>query len=504
MLLRELIKDLPAADSRGGDPKIAGIEFDSRAVTAGDLFICVTGADADGHNYASDAVARGAAAVLVERFLDLPSAVAQVRVTDARRSMAAVARRFHEFPDKRLGLIGVTGTDGKTTTATLLTEIFLVSGRSPGLISTVDRRIGTERSPNPEHQTTLSSLESQSLLAEMVAAGNDWAVLETSSHGLDIGRVDGFAFDIAVFTRITREHLDYHRTLAAYVEAKALLLDLVSASSGTRDKWAVLPAGDDHLQLLQKRAGTVPVLTYGRSARADVRGTALTGSMDGVRFTALTPWGTAEIESPLVGEFNVDNSLAAIATAGALGVSLGDCARGIAGFTGVVGRMQTVDCGQPFKVIVDYAHTAESLKNVLDLLATYSPGRLLLVFGSAGERDQEKRPAMGAVASRGADYFVISDEDPRGEDPDQIASDIRDGALAARPDTPHAIVHDRRDAIRHVFERAGPGDTILLAGKGHEKSIIGPAGPSLWNEAGVALELLTELGYVPASGESAH
>jgi len=502
MRLQELIKDLPAAELRGGDPEIAGIEFDSREVNAGDLFICVVGADADGHDHADDAVGRGAVAVLVECFLDLPLDVAQVRVAEVRRAMAAVARRFHECPDERLGLIGVTGTDGKTTTATLLTEILLASGRSPGLISTVDRRIGTARAVNPEHQTTLSSLESQRLLAEMVAAGNDWAVLETSSHGLDIGRVDGFAFDVAVFTRITREHLDYHGTVAAYVEAKAELLDLAVVGGGGRGKWAVLPVEDDHLELLRKRAGTIPVLTYGRGAGADVRGTAVTGSMEGVRFTAETPWGTAEIKSPLVGEFNVDNCLAAIATAGALGVLLEDCTRGVAGFTGVVGRMQAVVAGQPFEVIVDYAHTAESLRNVLDLLARYSSGRVFVVFGSAGERDTEKRPAMGAVAALNSDYFVIADEDARGEDRDEIAADIENGALAARPETSHAIIHDRREAIRHVFGKAEVGDTVLLAGKGHEKSIIGPEGPVAWDEIGTARDLLAELGYAAAAGDT--
>ena len=501
MRLRELIKDLPDAGLRGGDPEIVGIEFDSRAVTGGDLFVCVTGTNADGHDYVGDAVSRGAAAVLVERFLDLPPAVAQVRVAGARRSLATVARRFHGFPDERLGLIGVTGTDGKTTTATLIAEILLASGRSPGLISTVHRRIGTTRVANPEHQTTPSSLESQRLLAEMVDAGNDWAVLETSSHGLDIGRVDGFAFDFAVFTRITREHLDFHGTVAAYVEAKSRLLDLVAAGDGGREEGAVLPAGDDHLELLRKRARAIPVVSYGRGAGADVGAIAVSGSMQGMRFTAETPWGKAEFESPLVGDFNVDNCLAAIATAGAMGISLEDCARGIAGFKGVAGRMQSVVAGQPFKVIVDYAHTTESLKNVLALLARYSAGRLLLVFGGAGERDREKRPAMGAVAARGADYIVIADEDPRTEDRDRIAADIREGVLASRPDSPPTIIHDRREAIRHVFERAQAGDTVLIAGKGHENSIIGPDGPAAWDEVTGAREILAALGYAPGSGD---
>ena len=359
----------------------------------------------------------------------------------------------------------------------------------------MDHRVGGTESANPEHQTTLSSLESQRLLAAMRDAGNQWAVLETSSHGLAHGRVAGFAFDVAAFTRITREHLDYHGTVEAYVAAKAGLLDLVAASPGERRKWVVLPAADDNLAYLRERAGALPVLTYGTEAGADVRAFDTAASMDGIRFRAETPWGTTGFELPLVGEFNLENCLAAIAVAGALGVSLGDCARGLAAFEGVTGRMQVVDCGQPFTVIVDYAHTAEALAEVLRLLGEYSAGEVSVVFGSAGERDRDKRPAMGAVAARLAAYFVIADEDPRGESRDAIAADIRAGALAERLESPHAIIHDRREAIRHALARARPGDTVLLAGKGHENSIIGPSGATDWDETAVARQTLSSLGY---------
>ncbi len=495
MLLSDLRRDLKDVIRHGGDPDITGINFDSRAVRPGDLFVAVSGSDRDGHEFAAAAVGGGAVALLVERRLPELEAVAQVVVPDSRRAMAAVARRFHDFPDRQLGLIGVTGTDGKTTTAALIARILDIAGLAPGLISTVDHRVGGTESANPEHQTTLSSLESQRLLAAMRDAGNQWAVLETSSHGLAHGRVAGFAFDVAAFTRITSEHLDYHGTVEAYVAAKAGLLDLVAASSGERPKWVVLPAADDNFAYLRERAGLLPVLTYGREAGADVRAFDTTASMDGISFRAETPWGADGFESPLVGEFNLENCLAAIAVAGALGVSLDDCARGLTSFHGVTGRMQVVDCGQPFTVIVDYAHTAEALAEVLRLLGEYSAGEVSVVFGSAGERNRDKRPAMGAVAARRAAYFVIADEDPRGESSDRIAADIRAGALAERPDAAYAVIHDRREAIRHALARARPGDTVLLAGKGHENSIIGRSGETDWDETAVARQTLSSLGY---------
>jgi len=257
----------------------------------------------------------------------------------------------------------------------------------------------------------------------------------------------------------------------------------------------VLPAADDNVDYLRERAGSLPVLTYGTGPGVDVRAFDTSASMDGIRFRAETPWGAAAFESPLVGEFNLENCLAAIAVAGALGVSLDDCARGLAAFEGVTGRMQVVDCGQPFTVVVDYAHTAEALAEVLRLLGEYSAGKVSVVFGSAGERDLDKRPAMGAVAARLAAYFVVADEDPRGESRDGIAADIRAGALAERADARHAVIHDRREAIRHALARARPGDTVLLAGKGHENSIIGPSGPTAWDETAMARELLADLGY---------
>lgn len=495
MRLLKIIANLPDAQVRGEDLDITGLSFDSRTVAPGELFICIAGTNSDGHDYAKEAVTRGAVAVLAEHFLNLPPTIAQICVADSRRSMAVIARQFYNFPDRTLGLIGVTGTDGKTTTATLITSILMSSHYSPGLISTVNRRVGITDVLNLEHQTTLSSLESQQLLANMVDEGNDWAVIEASSHGLDTGRLEGFEFDVAVFTRITSEHLDHHRTIAAYVEAKTVLLSLVLNNNKTLDKWAVLPAEDDHLEVLKSRSIGLNVLTYGQTPDANVRATNVKESLTGISFIAETPWGITKIASPLIGPFNIDNCLAAIATAGVLDIPLEDCTKGISTCSGIIGRMQIVDAGQSFKIIVDYAHTAASLRHVLESLRNYSSGRLFLVFGSAGERDKQKRSDMGAVAAEHCDYFVISDEDPRNESQDLIASEIIAGVLRSNFDTPHKIIHNRRDAILHVLETARAGDTVLLSGKGHENSIIGPKGPTPWDEAGVAFALLKDLGY---------
>lgn len=494
MQLLEIIANLPDAQVRGEDLDITGLSFDSRTVAPGELFICITGTNSDGHDYAKEAVTRGAVAVLAEHFLDLPPTIAQICVADSRRSMAVIARQFYNFPDKNLGLIGVTGTDGKTTTATLITSILMSSHHSPGLISTVTQRVGITDVLNLEHQTTLSSLESQQLLANMVDQGNDWAVIEASSHGLDTGRLEGFEFDVAVFTRITSEHLDHHLTIPAYVAAKSVLLNLVLNSNKPLHKWAILPAEDDHLKALKSHSTGLNILTYGQTPNADVMATDVKESLTGISFLAETPWGITEIESPLMGRFNVDNCLAAIATAGALDISLEDCSKGIGACSGIIGRMQLIDVGQSFKIIVDYAHTAASLRQVLESLRSYSAGRLFLVFGGAGERDKQKRSDMGAVAARHCDYFVVSDEDPRSESQDLIALDILAGALKSRADTPHKVIHNRRDAIRHVLENAQAGDTVLLSGKGHENSIIGPRGPTPWDEAGVTIALLKDLG----------
>lgn len=494
MLLSSVIADLPNSDLRGGDCEISGIAFDSRLIRPGWLFVCIRGQEADGHDYAADALENGAVALLVEDFL--PLAARQVKTADTRLALASVAKTFYGRPDESLGLVGVTGTDGKTTTASLIAWILRTAGVKTGEVTTANISTGGQASPNLVHQTTPSSLELHQALGEMRDRGVRWAVLETTSHGLDQHRVTGFAFNRAVFTSITHEHLDYHGTLEAYVEAKARLLDIQGAAEeGRWGKVAVLPCDSRYWDLLRARA-CGQVLGYGRADEADVKVQSETASSDAIDFTASTPWGQICVGAGLPGAFNIENCLAALTCAASIGVSLEVCADAIAAFPGVRGRMQRVDCGQPFEVIVDFAHTPNSLESALQTFSKRK-GRLLVVFGGAGERDTQKRPLMGAVAARLADKIVLTNEDPRNEDPMKIARDIAEGAASGSGGSSRKleIILDRRDAIAAVLRSAQPGDTVLLAGKGHEASIITAERVLSWDEVGVTREILTSMGY---------
>lgn len=494
MLLSSVIADLPDADLRGSDCEISGIAFDSRLIRPGWLFACIRGQEADGHDYAANALENGAVALLVEDFL--PLAARQVKTADTRLALASVAKALYGRPDESLGLVGVTGTDGKTTTASLIAWILRRAGVKTGEVTTANISTGGRASPNLVHQTTPSSLELHQALREMRDRGVQWAVLETTSHGLDQHRVTGIAFNRAVFTSITHEHLDYHGTLEAYVEAKARLLDIQGAAEeGRWGKVAVLPRDSGYWDLLRARASG-SVLGYGRTSDADVKVLNETVSSHAIDFTASTPWGQISVGTALPGAFNVQNCLAALTCAASTGVPLEVCADAIATFPGVRGRMQRVDCGQPFEVIVDFAHTPNSLESVLRTFSNRK-GRLLVVFGGAGERDTQKRPLMGAVAARLADEIVITNEDPRNEDPMKIAHDIAEGAASCPGGSSRKleIILDRREAIAAVLRSAQPGDTVLLAGKGHEASIITAEKVLSWDEAGVTREILTSLGY---------
>ena len=492
MLLSSVTADIPDAELRGADCEIAGIAFDSRRVEPGFLFVCIRGEDTDGHRYAEDALHNGASALLVEELLSMQ--VTQVWTPSSREALARVAKAFYAKPDESLGLVGVTGTDGKTTTASIIAWILRHGGIATGEVTTAGISTGGEMVSNAVHQTTPSALELQRLLADMRDTGTEWAVIETTSHGLEQHRVSGFAFNRAVFTRITHEHIDYHRSFAAYVDSKARLLQILAeGQEDSRGRAAVLPRDDDSFKTLRAQV-TGDLLTYGRSDDCDVRIMAEKSSVNGIEFRAASPWGEFSARSRLPGTFNIDNSLAAITCAASIGVDLATCVEGIATFPGVRGRMERIECGQPFTVIVDYAHTPESLSAVLSTLGS-AAGRLVAVFGAAGERDTEKRALMGAIAARMTDIFVITNEDPRREDPMEIAESIASGARSEDRDAEFRIVLDRRRAIGEALGLARPGDTVLLAGKGHEASIIMAEETISWNEAAVAREILSEMGF---------
>ena len=479
-------------DRRDGGRQIAAIAFDSRQAAPGSLFVAIAGTRVDGHDYIRPAIAAGAVAVVAERRSACPSGVAVLVVDDSRAALAQLARCFYGRPDARLGLIGVTGTDGKTTTCSLLAHLIASAGTGCGLITTAQLGVGGSLAPRAEHETTPSALRVNQLLAEMVEAGDRWAVIEATSHALDQKRVDGLGFDLAVYTRITHEHLEYHRTIDAYVAAKARLAQLVD-EGGDREGAGtlVLNAADPHSAAVSADRRCRQI-TYGQGV-GDVQSRGERPGARGLEFEVLSPWGTATVQTRLRGRFNIENVLAAIAAGGAAGFDLEALIDGCRSFDGVAGRMQFVDCGQEFAIVVDYAHTPASLSAVLSELRGQSDGRIIAVFGSAGERDVEKRSLMGSVAAELSDLAVITDEDPRGEDRDQIAAQIVAGLRKQDPTADFVVIHDRPQAVGYALAQARPGDVVALLGKGHEQSIIGPGGEVPYDEVQVARQALAGL-----------
>lgn len=467
--------------------EITALAYDSRAVAAGSLFFAIPGDHVDGHDFIADAVASGARAVVTERETpDLP--VPQLLVGRSRDALADAADAWFGRPSERLEVIGVTGTDGKTTTSYLAVAALQAGGRRPGMIGTVAVRVGDEVRPNEDRNTTPEAPELQALLAEMVDAGNDGVVMEATSHGLAQSRVRNCRFRVAVVTNVTSEHLDFHGTLEAYKTAKALLVEEAPT--------AILNADDPSFGYFRDRARD-RVVTYGTNDSADVRATEVEVRADGTTFTVTTPGWSGEVHLHLPGTFNVHNALAALALAEVEGVDLAAAVRALGTVSGVPGRMERIDVGQPFGLVVDYAHTADSLAKMLRTLRPLTTGRLIVVFGSAGERDGVKRPAMGKVAAELGDLAIITDEDPRLEDGHAINEAIAAGAreAGARDGTDLWVIDDRRAAIAHGIGLATSGDMILLAGKGHEGSMFYANEKRWWDEREVARQELAAAGF---------
>jgi UDP-N-acetylmuramoyl-L-alanyl-D-glutamate--2,6-diaminopimelate ligase len=475
---------------------VRSIAYDSRKVAPGSLFVAIEGFHRDGHDFVADAVKRGAVAIVAQK--KIRSKVPVAVVADSRAALADLASELFEHPTRKLKLVAVTGTDGKTTTVHLVSDVLEAGGEITGFATTVDFKVADHVEANDTRQSTQEAVEIQEFFAELLVAGGTWGVLEATSHALALRKLRGTEVDIAVFTNLSPEHLDFHGTLQSYLEAKGILFDLLGqgAEKGV-PKTAVLNADDPHWQYLVDRAAGAKVLTYGIDAHADVQGTVLSADASGSRVKVEARGESVEIALPLVGRFNVHNALAAIAAGVAAGVPLAKARDALQRSKPVRGRMERVDRGQPFSVFVDYAHTPESLDKVLALLRPLTKGKLIAVFGSAGERDRTKRPRLAEVAAKHADFFVITQEDPRLEEPATILAEIEAGATAAGKTrgTHYEVIDDRRDAVRDAMRRAQPGDTVLLAGKGHEGSIIVGEEKRPWNEAEVARDALRELGF---------
>ncbi len=460
--------------------EVLDVAYDSRTVIPGALFVALKGQRADGATFATDAITRGAAAVVSESDPSESAPVVWIRVGDARLALALLAARFYNNPSHEMTTVGITGTNGKTTTAYLLASIFEAAGHRSGLLGTVSYRIGKEE--REATRTTPEAPDVQSMLREMVTSGCSAAVMEVSSHALSLRRVDGIRFSAGVFSNLTRDHLDFHGDMEAYFVAKRRLFEMLPAGApgvANLDD----PRGADML-----RAATRPV-SYGINRAADVSPGPLSFSMEGLEFEIRTPRGLITARSPLVGRPNVYNILAAVATATALDLPFSAIERGVSRLKGVPGRFEVVSTpSDDVTVVVDYAHTDDALRNLLETARPLARGRLITVFGCGGERDRSKRPLMGAVAARLSDLVVVTSDNPRGEDPDRIIDEVKRGLdpAADRPanggrngqragTTPHYLtIVDRGEAIEKAIELGRAGDLVLIAGKGHEKyQVIG-------------------------------
>jgi UDP-N-acetylmuramoyl-L-alanyl-D-glutamate--2,6-diaminopimelate ligase len=453
---------LPGAARIGsGAPEITGLAYDNRLAGPGTLFFCVVGFTRDGHEFAPDAVARGAAALVVER--ELPLDVPQLVVDDVRAAMPGAAAAFYGDPTAELDVVGITGTNGKTTTAFLVRALLEAAGRQTGLLGTVTSVVaGAEREVQ---RTTPEAIDLQRTFREMRDGGDTACVMEVSSHALALHRADAIHFAVGVFTNLTQDHLDFHPTMEDYFAAKRLLF--VPGEGRPAAARAVINVDDPYgARLAAELAGDgADVVTFAlHDAGASYRAREIETGLDGSRFTVETPDGELELRSPLRGAFNVSNVLGAFAVARGLGVGADVCAEAIATAGQVPGRFETVDEGQPFAVIVDYAHTPDSLENVLRAARGLTESRLRVVFGCGGDRDRGKRPQMGEIARRLADDVVVTSDNPRSEDPEAIIAEILQGS---GDDVAHDA--DREAAIARALAEAGPGDVVVIAGKGHEQ-----------------------------------
>jgi UDP-N-acetylmuramoyl-L-alanyl-D-glutamate--2,6-diaminopimelate ligase len=433
--------------------EVLDLAYDTHAVRPGSLFFCVRGSRVDGHDLAPQAVAAGAVALVVERPVE--PVVPQLAVSDSRAAMGTVASDFFGLPSSELVVAGVTGTNGKTTTAFLLYAILAAAGLRPGLLGTVEVRIGGER--RPAVRTTPEAIDLQRLLREMLDAGDRSCAIEATSHGSELGRLAGMRYAALVFTNLTQDHLDLHGTMERYFEAKRRLF--VEGEPPP----AAVNVDDSHGRRLAgelTRLGQAPLLTFGFGEDAEIRPEKLQTSSRGATLTA----AGIELTTPLLGRFNVENVLGAVAAARLLELPDDSIATGVASVRGVPGRFEPVDEGQPFLVVVDYSHTPDSLETALRTARELAEGRVVCVFGCGGDRDRSKRPLMGRAASEGSDLAIVTSDNPRSEDPDAIIRDVLEGVVG-----PVEVEPDRARAIAAAVDAAREGDVVLIAGKGHEQ-----------------------------------
>ncbi|MDQ2866914.1 MAG: UDP-N-acetylmuramoyl-L-alanyl-D-glutamate--2,6-diaminopimelate ligase [Verrucomicrobiota bacterium] len=463
MQLKVLARAISPVEVAGPlDREVESIAYDSRRVQSGALFVALRGEKSDGHRFIEQAIEKGAGVIVAERAFTSPHATTLV-VANSRRALADLASSFYNFPARKLKMAGITGTNGKTTTSFLLKHICEKAGLRCGLIGTVRYEIG-ER-VLPATRTTPEALEVQELLAQIAGAGCRAAALEVSSHALAQDRTRGIEWDTAVFTNLTQDHLDFHGTMEKYFEAKAMLFDQLASQERKKKATAVINIDDRYgAKLVDRIDGKVPVITYGVGQRADFRASNYRAEFSGTSFQLDANGRSYLVRVPLIGRFNVANSLAALAAATALGVSLRDAVLSLARSPQVPGRLEAVPAKRKFQVFVDYAHTDDALLNVLKTLRELGPRKLIVVFGCGGNRDTQKRLLMARVADENADYAIITSDNPRKEDPDAIIAEVEKGFRSSH----YEKITDRAAAIARAIALAEPRDVVLIAGKGHE------------------------------------
>jgi len=505
MRLADLVPQVPGALLKGSpDSQITSVSYDSRLVGAGSIFVAVPGFKSDGHDYLSQAVAAGASAIAVQADLEAKwrpvvsaNKVGALIVPDSRKALAQISAVLFGRPAGRLRTVGVTGTDGKTSLSHLLAHLFTAAGQKAGLISTAECRIGDSLLSDTGRFTTPEAPDVQRMLSEMVVAGCRWAVIEATSHGLALHRVDECEFDIAAVTNLSQDHIDFHGSVEAYMAAKGRLFQMLNTSvSKGLEKTAIINLDDPSFHYFQSLTNA-KTISYGLSTEADITARLLSETGWASRFLLRLDGQEREVTMRKPGESTVSNGLAAAATAQVAGISFEAITSALESWPGAPGRMELVNEGQPFTVVVDFAHAPDSLKRVLQLLRQRSPGRIICLFGCIGERDKDRRFRMGLVAAESADYTIVTDDNPYSEDRHAIIAEIAAGLRSGGRREGHdfALIPDRREAIAQALAMAVDGDAVLLAGKGHEREIHLPDSVYECHDPSVAREVLSELGH---------
>ena len=459
MKLSELLENIKILKHTGNlEVNIEGITYDSRKVSKNYLFICIKGSNSDGHDYIDQAIEKGAVAILVEKNIG-KDGITIIQVENSRTAMPVIGAKFYGNPTEKLKLIGVTGTNGKTTTTYLIRSILQQADKSVGLVGTISYEIGNIKIESS--RTTPESLDLQRIFREMVDQHADYGVMEVSSHSLEFGRVDQCLFQIGVFTNLSQDHLDFHKNFENYRKAKEKLFYKTKKAN-------IINIDDEHGRIICNNIKNlnIPLITYGIDNKADIMAKDIIINDSGIEYKLVTPDYEIVIRSSIPGKFSVYNTLAAASAAYAEGIDKEAISRGIENLKFVPGRSEVLDIDKPYRIIIDYAHAPDGLENILKAIRNYAKGRIITVFGCGGDRDKAKRPIMGKIAGELSDYVVITSDNPRSEDPNEIIAQIEEGIKTTSCD--YICIENRKNAIRHAMMIAKSSDIVLLAGKGHE------------------------------------